>query len=82
MYVYGFINGELVYERGFKAFSQDGFKQFDVEAGKKTGISCTIQFSADTDRLEEDQYLLEIGTKGWVVSGTCLTETEKVYVHW
>lgn len=80
MYVYGYINGELVYGRGFKAFSQDGFRQFDAEVGKKPGISCTIQFTVDTDHPEEDQYLLEIGTKGWVVWGTCLTETEKV-VH-
>lgn len=80
MDINGYINGEWIYTRGFQAVSQNGFQQFDVKAGKRPGISCTIQFAADTGKLEEDQYLLEIGTKGWVVSGTCLTEAEKV-VH-
>lgn len=78
MYVYGFINGEYVYGRGFRAFSQDGFKQFDVQASKQPGIRCTIQFAVDTGSLEEDEYLLEIGSLGYVVSSRCLTESEKI----
>lgn len=78
MYVYGFINGEYVYGRGFRAFSQDGFKQFDVQASKQPGIRCTIQFAVDTGNLEEDEYLLEIGSLGYVVSGRCLTESKKI----
>lgn len=54
---------------------QDGFKQFDVQASKQPGIRCTIQFAVDTDNLEEDEYLLEIGSLGYVVSGRCLTES-------
>ena len=78
MYIYGYMNEKWSYERGFQEFSQDGFQKFDVQESKKPGISCTIEFVVDTDKLKEDCYLLEIGIGGPVVSQSCLTESEKV----
>ena len=78
MYVYGYINGNWVYNRGFSDFSIDGFQSFEVQQSKSPGISCTIKYTVDTDKLKEDQYLLEIGTLGYTVSERCLTESERV----
>ncbi len=64
-YVYGYMNGTLVYAKGMAEFSANGFLQCDAHQGEDGNV-CMIQYTVDTGSLNETMYLLDVDQSGSV----------------